>query len=188
MDVIECMHTRRSIRAYRSEPVAHELIEEVVWAAVQAPTPPISGIEPWAVCVIEGRDRLEEFGSRAKQYAFEHQPSERPWEWTTRPGFKVFWGAPVLVLICAREGNIEARFDCCRAGQNLLVAAHARRLGTCWVGAPIPWLLNQSTREELALPQGFQPEVAITLGYPAEAPVGSPRPKPLIRWFAASDA
>jgi nitroreductase len=183
MDGIECMHRRRSIRAYQPTPVARELIEELVWAAVQAPTPPVSGNDAWAVCVIEGQDRLEHYGKLAKAFAFAHQPADRPWEWTVRPGFRVFWGAPALVLLCARAGNPEAPFDCCRAGQNLLLAAHASGLGACWVGAPIPWLADARTRDELTIPQGFEPAVAIVLGYPAESPTGSPRPRPTLHWL-----
>jgi nitroreductase len=182
MDPIECMHTRRSIRSYKAGPVAHELIEEIAWAAVQAPTPPVSGNEAWAISVVEGRDRLETYGERARMYAFEHQPAERPWEWTVRPGFKVFWGAPALILLSARTGNPEASFDCCRAGQNLLLAAHAKGLGACWVGAPIPWLSDTQTQRELGIPAGFVPSVAIILGFPAESPAGSPRPRPHIYW------
>ena len=182
MDAIECMHSRRSIRAYRAEPLARELIEMLAWAAVQAPTPPISGNEAWAICVVEGLERLEAYGERARRYAFEHQPRERPWEWTTRPGFKVFWGAPALMIFCARRGNPEAPFDCCRAGQNLLLAAHDRGLGACWVGAPMPWLSAPATKDELAIPDGFEPAVAIILGWPNEKPAGSPRPRPPIRW------
>ena len=134
MEPIECMHARRSIRAYKADAVGREVIEEVLWATVQAPTPPVSGNKAWAICVVEGQDRLEKYGERARLFAFEHQPVERPWEWTVRPGFKVFWGAPVLVLLCTRVGNSEAPFDCCRAGQNLLLAAHAKGLGACGVG------------------------------------------------------
>lgn len=177
------MHTRRSIRAYQAEPIARDLVEEILWATVQAPTPPVSGAEAWALCVIEGRERLERYGQRAKQYAFEHQPAERPWEWTVRPGFKVFWGAPLLVLLCSRHGNPEAPFDCCRAGQNLLLAAHAKGLGSCWVGAPLPWLSDAKTQQELGVPEGFAPSVAITLGYPTESPVGSPRARPIVHWL-----
>jgi nitroreductase len=124
MDAIQSMHARRSIRKYTDQAVPRELIEELMWAAVQAPTPPISGDNALALLVIEGIARLEAYGRRALQYAFEHQPLDKPWEWTTRPGFKVFWGAPALVVICARRTNPEAPFDCCRAGQNLLIAAH----------------------------------------------------------------
>lgn len=43
MDVIEAIHSRRSIRIYRPDPVDRTLMEELLYAAVQAPTPPVSG-------------------------------------------------------------------------------------------------------------------------------------------------
>lgn len=182
MDVIEAIHGRRSIRAYRASPVEHSLLEEVLWAAAQAPTPPVSGEDPWTFCVIEGVDRLAGYGARAKQYAREHQPDGGPWAWPDKPDFKVFWDAPMLVLICGRKGNAEMAFDCCRAGQNLMLAAHALGLGSCWVGAPMPWLSSPGVAEELGVPAGFDPIAALTLGYPAEAPTRSPRPRPTIHW------
>ena len=182
MDVVEAIHSRRSIRAYRPDPVDRRLIEDVIWDAVQAPTPPVSGDWAWAFCVIEGTARLAGYGARAKQYASEHQPTGRPWAWADRADFEVFWNAPALVLICARSGNPEAPFDCCRAGQNLMLSAHTRGLGSCWVGAPLPWLRSPGIAQELRLPDGFDPVVALVLGHPAEAPPGQPRPRPAIHW------
>ena len=182
MEVIEAIHGRRSIRAYRTEPVERTLIEDLVWAAVQAPTPPVSGDTPWAFCVIEGVDRLAGYGARAKQYALDHQPEGRRWTWPDRPDFKVFWDAPALILICGHRGNDEAAFDCCRAGQNLMLAAHARGLGSCWVGAPLPWLTSPGIAKELGVPSDFDPIVALVLGYPAEVPAGNPRVRPVINW------
>jgi hypothetical protein len=94
--------------------VQRELIEDLLWAAVQAPSPPLSGDTPWSLCVIEGVERIARYGARALEYARDHQPAGRPWAWTERPGFKVFWDAPALVLICARAGNTETPFR--RAG------------------------------------------------------------------------
>ncbi len=183
MDVFEAIHGRRSIRAYLDEPVDHAVIADLVWAAVQAPTPPTSGDRAWAFCVIEGAERLAEYGERAKAYARDHPPEGVRWTWPERADFKVFWNAPVLVLLCARRGNPEAPFDCCRAGQNLLLAAQARGLGSCWVGAPMPWLASEGVAEELGLPVGFEASVALLLGYPAEQPVGEPRPRQMIHWL-----
>lgn len=185
MNVIEAIHGRRSIRAYRADPVARAVLQDIVWAAAQAPTPPVSGDKPWAWCVIEGIDRLDDYGVRAKQYAAEHQPPGRPWIWAERPDFRVFWGAPVLLLICARRGNPETPLDCCRAGQNAMLAACHYGLGSCWVGAPMPWLRSAGVAEELGLPTGYEPEVAIVMGYAAESPQGQPRPRPEISWCAA---
>jgi nitroreductase len=127
MDVIEAIHTRRSIRSYLPRPVDRRLIEQVVLDAAQAPTP-FSGQMPWTFNVVEGVERTSAFGDEALQYARDNRPDEPGWDWTDMPGFQVFWDAPILIVIC---GRVE---DCCRAGQNLMLSAHERGLGTCWVG------------------------------------------------------
>jgi nitroreductase len=182
MDAIEAIHGRRSIRAYRPEVPERALIEDVIWDAVQAPTPPVSGETPWVFCVIEGAERIAGYGARAKEYARHHQPHGRRQSWADNPDFKVFWNAPALVVIGSQTGNAEAVFDCCRAGQNLMLAAHARGLGSCWVGAPMPWLTSPGVAAEIGLPTRFDPAAAIVLGYPAETPAGNPRPRPVIHW------
>ena len=188
LDVFEAIHSRRSIRKYRPESVNRTLIEEVLYAAVQAPTPPASGTTPWAVCVVEGIDRIARYGDRAKRYARDQQTEGRVGTWSDIPDFKVFWDAPALVLFCAQSGNTEAPFDCCRAAQTFMLAAHARSLGTCWVGAPLPWLNSPGVADELGLPKGFEPVVAMVVGHAAEQPIGSPRPKPAVIWCEPNDA
>jgi nitroreductase len=110
------------------------------------------------------------------------RPDEPGWGWVDRPCFRVFWGAPVVVLICARSGNSEAPYDCCRAGQNLALAAHARGLGTCWIGAALPWLRSVSVAAELGVPSGFEVAVVMLLGYPQAQPEPKSRPHPDIIW------
>jgi nitroreductase len=57
MEVIEAIHSRRSIRAYSRRVIEHELIEEIIWDAAQSP-PPRQGQVPWTFNVIEGVDRI----------------------------------------------------------------------------------------------------------------------------------
>jgi coenzyme F420-0:L-glutamate ligase / coenzyme F420-1:gamma-L-glutamate ligase len=52
------------------------------------------------------------------------------------------------------------------AGQNLLLAAHAAGLGACWMCAPL--FCPDAVREVLELPESWQPQGLVTLGYPAE--------------------
>ena len=85
-------------------------------------------------------------------------------DWLTRPGFKVFWDAPVVVIISGPVG------DCCRAGQNFMLSAHARGLGSCWVGSPMLWLSTPEVRAELKIPSDLPPVAVLCLGYPAEVP------------------
>ena len=59
------------------------------------------------------------------------------------------------------------------AAQNLLLAAHAEGLGACWLCAPL--FAKDEVREELNLPEGWDPQGLIILGYPADA--GKERPR-----------
>ena len=52
----------------------------------------------------------------------------------------MFWNAPALILICAAKDQPETDWDAVRAAQNLMISAHARGLGACWVGSPMAWL------------------------------------------------
>lgn len=52
------------------------------------------------------------------------------------------------------------------AVQNLLLAAHAEGLGTCWMCAPL--FCADVVSEQLELPQDWEPQALITMGYPAE--------------------
>jgi F420 biosynthesis protein FbiB-like protein len=52
------------------------------------------------------------------------------------------------------------------ACQNLLLAAYAYGLGACWMCAPL--FAPEIVVTELELPETWQPQALITLGYPAE--------------------
>ena len=186
MNTLEAIHGRRSIRAYRNSSVERAVLEQVVWAAAQAPTPPASGEKPWVFCIFEGIDAIDGLGVRAKQYAHDHQSADRSRAWADQPEFRVFWGAPALLLICARSGYPESPNVCCRAGQNAMLAACHLGIGSCWVGAPMPWLRSAGVAEALGVPAGFEPQVAIVLGHAAESPPGHMRPLPAIEWCSAA--
>ena len=175
MDAIEAIHTRRSIRAYAAEPVARDLIEALIWDAAQAP-PPFAGQVPWTFNVIEGAERIAALGERAKQYVRDNRPDVPSAPWADREDFKAFWNAPVVVII---SGPVE---DCCRAGQTLLIAAHARGLGACWVGAPMMWLRTSGAKAELGIPPDLTPVSAICVGYPAAEPEPRTRVHPPLIW------
>jgi nitroreductase len=173
MDVIAAMHGRRSVRSYDPRPVPRELIESVIVDAAQAP-PPFRGQVPWTFNVIEGVERIAAYGMRAMAYARQHSRDD----WVERPGFKIFWDAPVVIIISGPVG------DCSRAGQNLMLSAHARGLGTCWVGSPMLWLGSSEVRAELNIPPDLPPVAVFCLGYPASIPDPVIHGKPPIVWLS----
>lgn len=175
MDVIEAIHSRRAIRSFRASPVERGLIETIISDAAQAP-PPTRDQVPWTFNVIEGVERIAAYGAEARAYAVAHHPDEPGWTWLERADFSIFWGAPVLIII---SGPVE---DCCRAGQNLMLSAHARGLGTCWVGSPMLWLSSSAAQRELRIADGLSPVAAICLGYPASEPARPERGRPTVIW------
>jgi nitroreductase len=180
MDTVTAIHTRRSIRDYQCRGVERELIADIIWDAAQAPTTPVSG--PFLFHVIEGTARIAELGARAKQYARQHRSAADGDSWIDRADFKVFLDAPVMIVISGHADNSQSFEDCNRAGQNLVLSAHARGLGSCWVGSPMPWLRSLQAREELGIAEAFQPFAAFTLGYAAAIAPSRSRERPQIVW------
>jgi nitroreductase len=117
MEALEAILSRRSIRKYRDEPVGEEAIEQLLRAAMSAPS--AGNQQPWHFVVIDGRDILEKV-EKVNPYA----------------GMAA--DAPLAVLIAA-EPALE-KFpgywvqDCSAAAENMLLAAHAMGLGAVWTG------------------------------------------------------
>jgi nitroreductase len=183
MDTIEAIHDRRSIRDYEPRSVSRDTIQAILLDAAQAPTPPISGDAPFVFVAIEGIRRVAECGAQALRFAKENHKPGRAYDWVDQPGFSVFFNAPVAIVICGfDDGYGQAVQDCSRAGQNLMLSACARGLGTCWVGSPMLWLRDRATGTSLGVPETYTPHAAFTLGYPATLPNGKLRAAPHIVW------
>src|SRR5439155_14831720 len=166
------------IRDYEKRAVEREIIADILWDAAQAPTTPVSG--PFLFHVIEGVARIADFGERAKQYAREHRSDAVSNSWADRSDFKVFLDAPVVIVISGHADNSQSIQDCNRAGQNLVLSAHARGLGSCWIGAPMPWLRSPETRKNLRIAESFEPFSATTLGYASSVLSSHSRERPEI--------
>lgn len=106
---------------------------------------------------------------------------------TKEKGADVFHNAPVLILVLGHRGSSTALEDCSAATQNLILAAHAYGLGTCWIGFTekfLPKFASKKLKKTLGIGGDWFLATAIVLGYPAanyDAPVE--RDEPAIVWF-----
>ena len=98
------------------------------------------------------------------------------------PDFQIFYHAPVLILISADAPGPWIVEDCALAAGNLMLAAHASGLGTCWIGFAQSFLNTSDGRNALELPPAWVPVAPIIVGYPKAAPHPVPRSEPQIRW------
>jgi nitroreductase len=168
MDVFTAIHERRAVRDYSDEPVADTAIATLIDAAIWAP----SGInlQPWCFFIIEGAARLAACSTKAKAAlqgaAMEHPELTGLHSILVSPTFNVFYNAPVLIIVCATTGDEMALKDCCLAAQNLMLAATAEGLGTCWIGLSETWLNTDQAKADLGIPAGFRPVAPIIVGHP----------------------
>lgn len=132
--------------------------------------------------MVTGAKRLADYGERAKAHARATRPDGPGWDWVDDPGFRIFWNAPALILISGARSIAESPWDCCRAGQNLMLSAHARGLGACWVGSPMAWLTAPEGASEVGIPDGFAPVAPILVGHPAVTPLPREIERPEIVW------
>jgi nitroreductase len=180
MDVIEAIYHRRSIRAFTTEVVARELIDNLVSAAVQAPS--AMNLQPWAFLIAEGRATLSQFSERAKRHLLETMTPDSPLfhyrGQLSQPTFDIFYGASVLIVIAATSNAAQSTEDCCLAAQNLMLAAHGMGLATCCIGFARPWLNLAETKAELGLPAPYSPIIPVVVGYPKSGAPYVPRKQP----------
>lgn len=177
MDTLTAIHTRRAVRDYLDRPVADDVVASLIDAAIWAP----SGVnlQPWSFFVVEGQAALANYSAKAKAHiqrsAADHPELAGVRDHLASPAFNIFYNAPALILICATTPDEMALKDCCLAAENLMLAATAAGLGTCWIGFSEAWLATDEAKAELGVPAGYRPVAPIIVGYPNGAPPAPPR-------------
>jgi coenzyme F420-0:L-glutamate ligase/coenzyme F420-1:gamma-L-glutamate ligase len=189
MELFEAIHSRRSIRRYRPEPVPQGLIVRLLEAACWAPS--AHNRQPWRFAVIaaaEVKERLARaMGARLRADLERDGLPPEVIERDVARSYARITGAPVVILVALTLADMDVYPDPQRsqaewtmavqsvamAVQNLLLAAHAEGLGACWMCAPL--FCPDAVKAALDLPEDWQPQALITLGYPAEAPKGKGR-------------
>jgi nitroreductase len=181
IEVLNAIYNRRAVRRYTAEPVGREILEELVNAAIQAPS--ARDLEPWGFAVVIGSELLRTYSARARTYLCDlfDGPVPHPIR-NLGDGVDIFHGASALVVVCATSEGSQSDRDCCLAAQNLMLAAFANGLGSCPIGLAQPWLSLAAIKQELGIPQEWRPVFPIVVGFPNEEPENRGRRTPKIVW------
>jgi F420 biosynthesis protein FbiB-like protein len=173
---------RRSVRRYEPRPVPQGVLEELLEAAMWAPS--AHNRQPWRFCVVTGVEAKTQLSERmGQQWRQELSADQLDPDFIERRiaiSHARISGAAALVIASLSMEEMDVYPDERRnqaewtmavqsvalACQNLLLAAEARGLGACWMCAPL--FVSDLVREVLALPVHWSPQALITLGYPAE--------------------
>jgi nitroreductase len=148
MQAIEALKTRRSIRTYTAQPVERQVIEEIVDCARLAPT--AMNDQPWDFVAVTEKATLASIPPILGHAEF-------------------IANAAFAVLVLSRPTNCAVE-DCCAATENLLIAAAAHGLGSCWV-AGAQQAYAPVVAKAFGAPEDRQLIAIVSFGYPAESPV-----------------
>lgn len=156
-EVICAIEGRRSIRSYRTDPVPEEKLEAVVKAGLMAPS--AMNQQSWHFVVISGKG-----AERYRTYCIE------------KLGRDPYYGAPAMILVFGKKDAIAPVCDGSLAIGNLLLAAKALGLGSCWIHCVNDLFKEEAAVAEWGVPAGYRPVGSVALGFPAgEAPAAKPR-------------
>jgi nitroreductase len=153
MNTLEAILSRRSIRKYMPQPVLEHVIEDLLKAAMAAPS--AGNEQPWHFVVITDRAVLDEIPK-------------------FHPHSAMLKHASVAILVCG-DPTLE-KFkgywvqDCAAATENLLLAATGMGLGAVWTGVHPAEDRVAGMRTLLHIPEHVVPFSLVPVGYPAEQP------------------
>ena len=169
----EVIHTRRSTRNYRSDPVPEELLAEIVEAGRMAPSG--NNNQNTHFIVVKNPEKLAELRS-VLTGALSNMPVQA---WMPPPmvgliekaksgPVAVDYNAPVLVFTANKKGYTNAIADCSCTLENMMLMASACGIGSCWIN--IYHLLREASpirgyMEKIGLCEDEEVYGALALGY-----------------------
>ena len=193
MELIEAIEGRKSIRAFKPDPVPREMIENILLLATKAPS--AINLQPWEFTVVGGKEKQRLCRRLLKAYG-EKRVSCSPR--TTRPlppeidrrrkelfqemkpyvdqlgvsfedyineGSFNFYGAPTAIIISMDRAFPKTRLVCIGATLGYVVlTAHALGLGTCPIG--IITAFEDEIKDQLNIPETKEVILGVALGFP----------------------
>lgn len=160
MDFLQAVFTRRSVRKFLDKDVEWDKVTTILMAGHSAPSS--GNIQNWLFCVVRDDDKRKKIAEACMQQ---------------------YWmqDAKVHIVVCgdnvkakrlygARGETFYTIQNCAAAIENMLLAATALGLGSCWVTAFEEGML----RRILDVPESMTVHGVITIGYASEIPEPQP--------------
>jgi nitroreductase len=172
--VVDCIMSRRSIRAYKPEQIKDEELKTILECAINAPSARNS--QPWEVRVMQNKDAIENLNKEVIADMIEKRPEAK--ERFADENASVFFHAPTLLVVAYDTTQYWGQSDCGMLVQNVLLAAESMNIGSCAVGCCREYINSPKAADfvkSLNLPENYVVYLTVTLGYKAENPDAKPR-------------
>ncbi len=176
MEAIEALLTRRSTRNYKPDPVEQEKLDTLLEAARQAPSG--SNNQSNHFIVISSRAALDELILLTRKALSGMDPDKVVYpalknaiNLSKKGGYVFCYNAPVLIVVANKKDYGNNMADCSCALENIMVAANALDLGSCWINQ-LRWLNEEPVvvehMQKLGMKEDERVYGAVIVGYPAD--------------------
>ena len=118
-EIIKAMEERRSIRNFKPDLPSKEEIDQILEAGLYA----ASGMGKQAVITLAVTNK------KIRDELAEDNRMIGGW----KEGFDPFYGAPAVLIVLAKKDSFTRVYDGSLVMGNLMLAAHALGLGSCWI-------------------------------------------------------
>ncbi|MBO4368109.1 MAG: nitroreductase [Clostridia bacterium] len=144
MEAMEAILTRRSTRNYRPDPVEKEKLDRILEAARQAPSGGNNQTNHFFV--IQNKEVIRKLVALAETAFAKMEITENTYSSlkhsitaSKKGGYVFCYNAPLLIIVANRRDYGNNIADCACAIENMMVAANALDLGSCWINQ-LRWL------------------------------------------------
>ena len=175
MEALEAILTRRSTRNYKPDLIETEKLEQILDAARQAPSGGNNQTNHFLV--IRNQEVLRKLVLMAEEAFSEMEITEDTYAslkhsilQSKKGGYVFSYHAPLLIVVANRRDYGNNIADCACAIENMMIAANALDLGSCWINQ-LRWLNEEPRIVEYLQKLGMKEEErvygAVIIGYPA---------------------
>ncbi len=178
-ETLDAIYSRRSVRDYLPDQIPDDIIRELIRAGSYAPS--AVNKQPWRFVVIKNRDLINRLSEKARELWMEQEAKSTNPEliglanMVSRPGFNIFFNAPLLIMIFSHPDAFSPQIDCALAAGNMMLAARSLGIGSCWIGLASPLGGVPAIMEELGVPAHCKLVGSLIFGYPAKQNLKAPK-------------
>jgi len=148
-ELLQVIYRRRSIRSFQRKPIPKDVLNAILEAGRLAPS--AHNRQPWHFIVVTKPEL------------------KRKLIFSSWNSFMEDAGA--IIVGCGYAGEKWAVVDVAIALENMVIAAEALGLGSCWIG----YFTESEVKKALKIPENLKVVAMIAIGYPAEKPEPPPK-------------
>lgn len=173
-DLFETMRHRRSIRRFDPRPVEETALQQILQAGLYAPC--AGGRQGVLFAVCQDKAVNERLGKIKRANSHPRMATEHVYVSREEPSIAddpnltdAFYGAPTVITLFAPKHFLFAKEDCALAAENMMLAADALGVGSCYIGEGWTAFADAYGQEKLRhwnIPTDHYAVMQLLLGYP----------------------